>query len=189
MRKPVILVDCDGVMADMHGAWLAAFGRLHGRLPTKEQCTDWSFSKCICTFTEEDIVWRHFASHPGIIENLAEIPGAMAGIERLRSWARVVCVTAPKGGNRLWAGEREAWLMQRGFAKKDIAQCDDKTLIYGDLLLDDGLHNLDDMRKSGLCDWTVSFAQPWNAQKSPHARVNNWDEAVPFIKDLLDGEE
>lgn len=179
MSKPVILVDCDGVMADFHGAFLREFTRIHGRVVLKEECTRWQFNECICTLEEEDVVWDYFARTPGLIEGLSEVDADLTdALAYLRNWARVVCVTSPKAGNKLWAGERIAWLNARGFSDKDISNTSDKTLIRGDVLLDDGGHNLDAYSYFGGC---LLFNQPWN-QGVHHHRTFNWAHAVGMLE-------
>jgi 5'(3')-deoxyribonucleotidase len=69
----------------------------------------------------------------------------------------VVAVTAPLAESDFWTFERARWLGRRGFRKEDIVFASDKSLVTGDVLIDDGQHNIDSFRGPG-----VLIARPWN---------------------------
>lgn len=176
-----ILVDCDGVLADLVTPYLAMLEEDHGIAATLEDVTD-DFSKCVATPKQNRAIWARIASTPGFAQTLPEMPEAMAGLAHLRSWAdRVVCVTSPQITGS-WMTDRYAWLTARGFDKRDIVLASDKSLVEGDALVDDATHNLK--------EWAdVQPSLPAAYGGGPHAVAiaapYNTDWAGPRESDLL----
>ena len=135
-----IFIDCDGVLADYVGAILDILGKGH----TPEDIVDFDFKKCP-KLSQVDLHSIHVASHTrGFVRSLDVYEGAREFLEALRNIDRVVCLTTPTATSKYWAYERAEWLREElGFDDRDIVQCHDKTLCYGegDVLIDDSINN------------------------------------------------
>lgn len=61
---------------------------------------------------------------------------------------------------------------------KRIVLCGSKTVVHGDILIDDHFKNLDPFKNR-----TLLFTQPHNKEvtNSRHERVNNWDEIATLL--------
>ena len=133
-----ILLDVDGVLADFAGAFLKILNRQTGRKHRESDVTSFAFGECVCPEPlEEAAVWDEVAATPALVGNLDEYPGAMAALESLRAKHEVLAVTTPNYGCPRWMWERRNWLVQRGFSDHEIVFCHDKSLIKGDILIDD----------------------------------------------------
>lgn len=71
---------------------------------------------------------------------------------------------------------------------KDVIIAHDKKLINGDVLIDDGVHNLENAKYKKLL-----FDQPhnrsYNAEENGMIRVHDWNEIYRAICEIAGGEE
>lgn len=68
------------------------------------------------------------------------------------------------------------WLNKNDIYFDHIIFIKDKSLVDLDLLLDDGIHNLEDFKNEVIC-----FSRPWNKNWN-YTKVNNWNE---FYKKII----
>lgn len=151
-----ILIDVDGVLANMVEPWLDVLYRVTHRSHHVNQIQGFDFQG-VCNPHEAAQVWRYIAGTPGWCLGLLDYPGAANALGRLRRLGRVVAVTAPLAESDFWTFERARWLGRRGFRKEDIVFASDKSLVTGDVLIDDGQHNIDAFQGPGML-----IARPWN---------------------------
>lgn len=141
------LVDVDDVVADLVPYWVHMLERETGCPPVnlKDPKWDtWSLTNLIDPVYHEDL-WRILDTRGLLYKDVVPIEGADEGIDRIRTAGhRVVFVTSATCGH---AGEKLEWLVQHGFLdsvkyQKDYVECADKSLIRGDVLIDDRPDNL-----------------------------------------------
>jgi 5'(3')-deoxyribonucleotidase len=160
----MIFIDCDGVLANTVSLVLEGINadrRASGSSdPACEQdITDFDFRKCQAFTQRESQICYDILGSEGFASRVPEYPGTTALLEGLRSKDRVVCLTAPFP-SKDWAHCRASWLSERGFASRDIVQCNDKALLCcqpEDILIDDAIHN--------IASWPgkrVLVRRPWN---------------------------
>ncbi len=174
LGKLIIAVDCDGVLSDFVGRCAEVVAARHGVHFTVDQVTQWDF---VTTPGWKKDFFQH-CKEPGFVYGMQVLPGAVWGVDKLREFGRVICITSPFGGAPVWASEREAWLRDHfRFDRKDIVQCDDKSLITRAVLLDDNPENIqgDDL----LID------RPWNQHAAGLVRACAWDTAVAYVRVVL----
>lgn len=164
-KKPTVLVDVDGVLADFIGPYLDVIHTLTGRRYTREQVTSWSVTDALGLSDEEHhALGHHVVSTPGFCASLPVLPDARDGIERLRSVAEVYIVTSPWKG-RHWAGERLEWLREHfGINERHVVQCRAKHLVHGDVLVDD--------RTSTVQEWYEARGGVPVLWDTPHNRLD-----------------
>ena len=159
-----VLVDCDGVLADLVGPWLDVLDEVHGIRASYDEVTDFEFGRCVCTPEQAEAVWAHIDATPGWGLRLPALPHVAAGLRHLRSWAnRVVCVTSPHVSGS-WVVDRYRWLFQRGFHRRDIVLASDKSLVAGDALIDDKVDNLREWVKAWPYGEAVTIEHPYNRE-------------------------
>lgn len=180
-----ILVDVDGVQADLAPRFLQALYRLTGQRYTPEQWTDWSPSKAgLCTDAMARLTFETIGDS---VDLLPDVPGAVEGVRALRQAGhRLVALTSPLITPG-WLHGRVRWLHTRGFGNEDIVLAWDKALVPGDVMIDD---NADFANRwatkypQGTC---LLFDQPWNASAlfMPNVRrVVGWDQVVQIVSRL-----
>lgn len=157
-----ILLDVDGVLADFASQFCEIYYMLHHESRHPEHITTFDMSS-LGPKHKVDECWRFIRRTYGVVSSLPEYPGAYGALKELRKMGRVIACTSPLDEAHNWPGERYAWLRARGFHHRDIVMAADKSTIQGDVLIDDGIHN--------LAEWEVRppalglkylISRPWN---------------------------
>lgn len=182
--KMKVLLDFDEVINTMVHHWVDTLNCIYGTSVNVEDVNEWDMRKSFPTLTEDEI---YNPLHLQAFWNGVEImPGAKEGIKTLLSLGHeIYIVTSAHPDTIKWKAE---WL-QRELPEipwSHVVVASNKSLVTGDVLVDDGLHNL----YSG--DYIkVLFDKPWNRKVDQSKftdtilRVYNWDEIVKIIN-LLD---
>lgn len=183
MSRPVILLDIDGVVCDFVAPVLAEVNRLMGSTRTADDVTGWDIYTSLGASAAVGEQVNNLIRTEGFCRSLKAYEGAREGVDALREFADVHPVTAPFNGPH-WIREREAWLIEFGFDRKDIVYTDAKYLICGDAIIDD--------KTSTLVRWgerqrgcPVLFSRPWNLADAYEGRASNWPSLVGILKALL----
>ena len=140
MARHLLLLDQDGVLADFDGA-LDEVLRDLGHDPTLLERTAWDYAKDVERHFGIDAVralddaWRA----PGFFKRLDVIDGAIEAVEELLALGFDVAVcTAPSSENPTCASDK-LWWVDHHFPSLagNVVLATDKTLVHGDLLIDD----------------------------------------------------
>lgn len=178
----LILCDVDGVLAYLDRHWLSTYRDLTGDMIYPEDIDVWDF---IPLLKYPEVVWE-ILDAPDFYEGVQPMRGAVRGIKTLRKMGhRVVFVTAstPNGarGKMLWLqryGLLPEGITPRSF--KDFISANDKSLVHGDAMIDDGVHNLKTFQ--GL---RILFDAPYNQEYIWCTRVKTWKEIVHFFRNEI----
>lgn len=174
MKRPLVLVDVDGVLFDFDRAFFSKieehYGIKYERAGSKfdyEDLPDWNTGFWgLCSM-------GGFASTPGCI-----YPGAVEGVNALREIADVEVCTSPYKGSLTWVGERDLWLKQHfGFKPEDIHYTHKKHRMIADFLVDDRAENAEQFPGKGVL-WTRSY----NRHSGHPLRVRSWDEVLEVVR-------
>lgn len=182
-----ILVDVDGVQADLVPAFLGVLQQLTGRLAMRKQWTDWDPVKCgVCA--DELEARATFAAMGSHVHALPEIEDAMRGIKTLRAHGHhVVALTAPIFTPD-WLHGRATWLTRRGYTDRTIVFTRDKTLVPGDVLVEDNPEYADAWAVANPASTAILFDQPWNRENYEFSenviRAYCWEEVLEIIGGL-----
>lgn len=178
-----ILVDIDGVVANLLPAWVEIYNQRYNDDLRPGDITQWNMTQFVKPECGKDIYKILFEEE--LYEQVDPIPGAREGIEQLRETGhRVVFLSS---GNEVSRGAKIRWLREHGFIEPASqnpnargvinAEEEDKELIRGDLMIDDYVGNLEQTEMPG-----VLFGAPYNQQHADRfPRVKNWDELLQHI--------
>lgn len=172
------LVDVDGVVAQTDVEWLKLYNHDYGDEMTVDDWTHWYIHNLVkpeCGTKIYDYLWRY-----DLYDKVLPMDGAVSGIHWLRERGnRVVFVTSGVQPAKI------QWLEQYGLISNwkyssDVVVAHDKSIIMGDILIDDRIENCQNFH--GM-SWL--FKQPWNSgEDAPLTRVNNWSEIVEKVTRL-----
>lgn len=186
----IIGVDVDGVICDLHAPWLAAYNADYPEQPLKrEDCSAYDLAKVVSPRCGRKIY--DYLNIGDLYETAPKLPGAIEGVWKLRKAGhRVVFVTST---GRALSHLKRAWLEKYGFLKQaaaddhrpddDFVNMSDKSLFYGDALVEDNVNQL--FRFRGQL--RVLLDQPWNQPHSvpqdlsPLHRCYDWPAVVAYI--------
>ncbi len=178
-----ILLDFDEVINTMVSHWVNTLNCVYGTSVDFEDVNEWDMRKAFPTLTEDEI---YNPLHLQAFWNGVEImPGAKEGIQKLLSEGHeVYIVTSAHPDTIKWKAK---WL-QRELPEipwSHVIVANNKSLIKGDILVDDGPHNLYEGSYT-----KVLFDKPWNREVDTSKltdtihRIHNWDEIVKIIDDF-----
>lgn len=137
---PLILIDMDGVIADLETGFWDLFAAAHPSAPPRAQAAADQF------YLTDQLhpVWKRHVKDllnaPGFFAGLPAMPGAADALNAMlaHGWDVRIC-TAPSLTNPTCASDKLAWLeanIGAGWAKRAII-AKDKSYVRGDLLIDD----------------------------------------------------
>lgn len=180
-NKPMVIgVDVDGVIADLHPAWLALYNKDFNDNVSPEDMKDgWDIMKVVkkeCSY--EKMVG--YLSHVKLYNDVRPIEGAQEGIKALRDAGfHVVLVTTCEPGSE---GHKWNWAVRHGFVqvREDWFPVKNKSMVNVDVLIDDKPSNIESFPRTG-----VIFTQPYNkTYMGGKARLHKWADIGNLINAL-----
>lgn len=184
-----IVLDVDGVLANLHTEWLRRYNRDFNDTVTPADITEWemeSFVKMACG----DHVYTYLRDED-LYEQVKPIAGAVAGVKALRALSHQIIYAS----NCVQYGvdQKYTWLVQHGFLSpsrgmEGFISIYDKSLLRCDVLVDDRFETVAQF-SSFRYGCGIVFNQPWNRKVDYPAypgllRANNWPQVVDLIKEL-----
>lgn len=174
-----ILVDVDDVCADLVSRWLSLYNEDFNDNLTKADIQSWNIAEYVKPEAAESIY--EYLERDDLYDDVHPITGALLGIERLRNMGhRIIFVTTATKGH---AGKKLEWLQKHGFLSPnkindiDYVECADKTLINGDLIIDDRFTTVEKFGDRGIL-----FTQTWNKHKKWIIRADTWSDIIFWVK-------
>lgn len=151
----VILLDCDGPLADFTTAYLDALYEVTGARHQAEEVTQWAIHECDFfrkaaieygqSFYGQSVdagalkrVCDNIVCRRGFCENIKVQPGAQQAVEQLKRLGEVWVVTSPFDSSPTWMHERHHWVHKHfGIPRAHVIQVGRKVRIHGDIFVDD----------------------------------------------------
>lgn len=182
-----ILMDVDDVVADLCGAWVRALNLQHGTSVQPEDITSWDIWRFFPDVARDDVYEPLY--EVGFYSTVEPIEGAPHMVKTLRAMGhRVVFVTS---SNLVSTAEKGRWLFRHGLVSNtwdredgpfgDFAPVSDKSLIRGDVMVDDRPENL----LASWCPHRILFDRPHNRQDLRWRRATSPDEVCAVVEDCL----
>lgn len=170
MTRPIVLLDCDGVLADFVGDLLPIIHSVTGIRATREQITHFDFSASLGLSPAQSAdVKRAIGGAVRFARFLEPCPGAIEGVAALRDLADVYIVTSPWNSNPTWTHDREWWLRKHfDIPHANVLHGSAKHLVRGDVFVDD--------KTDAVIAWQDAHPRSvgirWN---TPHNQLDAYD--------------
>lgn len=184
----VILVDMDDVLECLVEAWVARLNEKYSRNVKPEDVVEWN----ICTYFPgltkeqvhsplfEDDFWKSVKPKDGAIEN----------VSKLHSEGFPIYVVTSSHYSTVANKFRDALLPYFPFIDYNhIIVCNAKQLIRGNVLIDDGIHNLLDSDIKATYSkilFTANHNKFFDCTGTDIYRANNWNEAYYIVERLYE---
>lgn len=188
-RRPRILLDVDGPLTLGYVEQVLALLRASGiKNATLENVRTWDVLASFDVPPEVEAAVGVIMRGRDVAGEFPLREGALEFVAGLRTWARVVAVTAPLAGSPTWQSERDEWLRDRlGFDKRDVVQCDDKTLVVGDAILDDKPANVAAWLAANPGKLALLWGESYNRGEYLYPRVDSFAEATDYLESMMGG--
>lgn len=181
MRKPRVLLDVDGVLADFLSFSIQTIYDLSEQTYTPDQFTEWDLFK---TF---DPKWKHEfyfeCSKPGVASYLKVYEGACQGVAHLKEISDVYVVTAPMRNSLFWYKDRQIWLDKNfGIPHHRLVYTEAKHLCRGDVLVDDKPENVREWSKENPDGIGLLWDAPYNRLERGFTRASSWEDVASVVR-------
>lgn len=182
-----ILVDQDEVLAKWVERVIDWWNNDKGTNLTVDDIHSWDLKNDLGEGSEDFM--RSCMRYSEFYRDLDPMPGAIDGMRSLIDMGHdVLIVTAtPRCATNAYGGKVE-WIRRNMpfFNIDNFCSVTRKDVVSGDILLDDGMHNIEAFHRTKRD--TCVFTRPWNKNaKAPTFRANSWSDFVELIKTLSDG--
>ena len=178
----VILVDMDDTIEQLLKAWVSRANEKYGRNVTLEEITDWNVAVPYRGITREEIYGVIY--EPGFWSSVEPMPGAAEALKHFMDEGHdVFIVTATEIEH---VEEKMKGLLFRYFpfiSWNQVIITNRKQMIRGDVLIDDGIHNLEGGEYRKIM-FTAPHNRDYDAEANGMTRVHTWEEIVRIIDDL-----
>jgi len=179
-----ILIDMDDVMDCLSDHWCEYLNERYGTSATREDMTEWDASLAFKSLTREQV--EEPLGESGFWAGVKPMPGAVDGVKYIIDKGHEVYVVTNSNYKMLHEKMEEMLFKYFPFIDwEHVIIASSKQMIRGDVLIDDGYHNLLDGPYV-----KILFDAPWNrsveAAKMGVYRARNWDTILEII-DQLDG--
>lgn len=168
--KPILLLDMGGVL--VYHNHIDALNAEFGTAYTRDDIIEFTYSNLPPEHAEFMFAQWHrhdlYDSNELTLEQQDVIDG-------LREMCRVVVCTSPSAGSI----KSKSDFLRQYFDKDDIVIASDKTLVRGDMLVDDAPHNI-----HSFPGHVIIYDQPYN-KGIPGPRARTFEDLGPLVTDYL----
>lgn len=174
-----ILVDLDDTMEMLLEALVKRANSRFHRNATVDDVTDWSI---VCAFPGiEKRQILDFMREPDFWEDVRPVPGAAEALKHFMEEGHQVFVVTATECEHVKAKMEGVLFRYFPFLSWDqVIVTSRKQMIRGDVLIDDGIHNLEGGEYRKIL-FTAPYNREYDAEGSGMIRVHSWDEIVEII--------
>lgn len=183
-----ILVDMDQVLALWVEKILQWYNEDYKTNFTRDDVKEYWATEKILGPQGRDFL-RSAMRYPDFYQELDEVPGAVEGMKALlaRGHEVIIVTAAPRAAALSFHGKL-VWLRKHMpfFNLKNVVVTERKELVQGDILLDDGPHNIEAFEKANRYSRAIIFDCPWNRHMSDatYWRVRDWPDFLRLIDEF-----
>lgn len=183
MRKPRLLLDVDGIVADFVGAAVKVMSEKSGRRISSDDVVHWEVTSVLDDHAVREACKEEF-NKAGFCSAFEVYDGAQAAVRRLQELTELFFVTAPMRSSPTWMPERVSWL-ERHFAvdHRHVVFASKKHIISGDFMVDDAPGNIAPWLASNPGSVGLLWDRPYNRgpDAAGMARVSSWDDVLARV--------
>ncbi len=187
----IILCDMDDCLCDLTGVWINILNQRHGTSITRDDLSVWHVGRALpfkFPSLDEAKIYEPL-DEIGLFRNLPPIEGSKDSLRKMKEmgWRVVIVTSLPsvKHNPGMVVKEKCEWVEEHLFGlvePRDVIITYQKQLIVGDVLIDDGPHNLENYNGN-----TIAFDRPWNRKLNPTKRVMHWRNMITACKEIFQG--
>ena len=180
-----ILVDMDDTLEQQLDAWVRGVNAAYGYSAKYEDVRDWDVSKTFPGLTRDEVY--AIPAAPGFWKTVKPVPGAAKALRHFLADGHTVYIVTAAQYETLAEKMDDVLFKYFPFLSwEQVIVAANKQLLKGDVLIDDGVHNLigGDYAKILM---TAPHNRDFDAEAHGMVRVNNWAEAEEAVRRLAEG--
>jgi len=164
MESKTILIDMDSIIVDIEEKWYGQYNATFGDNLTTEKIKTWDLDRFCKPSDQVPHPVFSILAQPGFFLDLPALPGALEGLRRLSDGGHnVMLVTSPPNipsmsDKATWIKTQMPWFN----VHKNLILTYQKNLVKGDILFDDGPHNITRYRQAWPNAAIATIAYPYN---------------------------
>lgn len=180
-KKLTILIDMDDTIEDLLECWVNELNRVYGTNVKYDEVFAWDMSKVFPTLTKTEIYAPLHNSN--FWRKIQPLPGSVEYVKRLIDDGHNVYIVTTSHYTDIKNKIENVLAKHFPFISwKNVIITSRKQLINGDILIDDGVHNLEGGKYiKFLMD--APHNRSYDAEKNGMLRVYDWKEIYKIIKD------
>ncbi len=177
-----ILVDMDDTIEQLLSALVRKANERFNRSVTMDEITDWTIVCAYPGLEKRQILELMY--EPGFWDTVEPVPGAADALKYLMDKGhQVYVVTATEFENVPAKMERVLFRYFPFLSRDQVIITGNKQMIRGDVLIDDGIHNLEGGEYRKIL-FTAPYNKDYDAEANGMIRVHNWDEILRVINEM-----
>ena len=174
-----ILVDMDDTIEQLLAALVRKANERFRRSVIVDEITDWTIVCAYPGLEKRQILELMY--EPGFWDTVEPVPGAADALKYLMDEGhQVYIVTATEFENVPAKMERVLFRYFPFLSRDQVIITGNKQMISGDVLIDDGIHNLEGGEYRKIL-FTAPYNKDYDAEANGMIRVHNWDEILRVI--------
>ena len=179
MRKLTILIDMDDVLETLIAGWVQYNNEKFGTNVRPEDVKSWDMSLAFPTLSKDDVYAAEFDD--ALWDNVGPMPGADEALRKLLADGHEIFIVTASYYQTLRAKMENVLFKYFPYITWDqVIITSNKQMIAGDVLIDDGPHNLKCGNYAKIL-FDASHNKNFDEKSIDAVRVHNWDEAYAQI--------
>ena len=180
--KPVVAIDCDGVLADWMGYVIPVANILFNTNIKQSDLTGWDLYDIIDDPKAKTTLYDYL-NQTNMILDMNPYEEALRGVSALKEFADIYVVTSPMMNYPNWILHRNKWLKTHfGIDKNHVIHTSAKHLVQADVFIDDKPENVVNWSRYG--NNVYSQAVLWkhdHVKFEPELNENFWQKDTEII--------
>ena len=177
-----ILVDMDDTIEQLLAEWIRSVNTKFGRSATVDEVKSWNVAAVYPGLSWEEVYM--VTVEPGFWGRVEPIPGAAEGLQKLMADGHDVFIVTATYYESVPEKMKDLLFKYFPFISWDhVIVASRKQMIRGDVLIDDGIHNLEGGEYAKILV-TAPHNKDYDAEANGMIRVNSWDEILEAIDRL-----
>jgi 5'(3')-deoxyribonucleotidase/glutaredoxin len=187
MKHLTILVDMDDTIESLASAWIDYLNARHGTTTKLTDITGWDISKAFPMLTNEQVYAPLFEDD--FWDCVKPIDGASETLQKLIADGHKVLIVTTSNYHTLASKmERVLFKYFPFLTWNDVIITSHKQLVNGDVLIDDGTHNLEGGNYFKIL-MTAQHNKKYDAEANGMLRVETWAEVYSAITLLAEEDD
>ena len=184
MNKKVILVDMDDTIEKLLDAWIDRVNQKFGTNAKSSDVKEWNVGAVFPTLTHDEVY--DVLTEADLYQNVKPIDGAAEYLKRLMDDGHDIYIVTSTHYKAVQPKLDDVLFKYFPFiSRRKVIIANNKQMIKGDILVDDGVHNHHGGEYQGIL-FTASHNEDYDAEGNGLYRANTWKEVYEIIQKIIE---